>query len=142
MFTAEYCEQLRKSIKTGQPISNHGARYIDTCEFWKDQYTKIHLENKALQDKIHKLEQGNSKLLGNIHEEQDLLGLVVSTPQPSVEPGNVVRVDNQASRKRPTPFQGDGLGDQEPQAFSCSEDHCLIMSNYGKPSAQSKISPS
>ncbi|RKF83148.1 hypothetical protein GcC1_006001 [Golovinomyces cichoracearum] len=55
--TFEYCEQLRKHIKIGKSTPKGRLRYIDTVEFWKDQYTKIHIQKKELEDKVHSLEQ-------------------------------------------------------------------------------------
>lgn len=65
----EYCLQLRSNIKKGTGVSTVDCRHIDSAEFWKDQYTKLHLEKKALVDKIHQLEesQGKHELLNN-HE--------------------------------------------------------------------------
>ena len=60
----DYCHQLRKRIKSGRSILNEeDHRYVDTSEFWKDQYTKIHLEKKGLEDMVHKLEE-ERRLLG------------------------------------------------------------------------------
>jgi hypothetical protein len=113
-----------------------GLRYIDTCEFWKDQYTKIHLENKALQDKVHMLEQGRQKFVEGLYvqdsHEQDI---VSSHAIP--EPGELGRADHQASRKRPAPIREDCVEVQEQDYidFPSSEDNFLNMSSYGKPEA-------
>ncbi|TQS38097.1 hypothetical protein Golomagni_01404 [Golovinomyces magnicellulatus] len=58
--TFEYCEQLRKHIKIGKSTPKGRLRYIDTVEFWKDQYTKIHIQKKELEDKVYSLEQQKS----------------------------------------------------------------------------------
>lgn len=56
LFT-EYCTQLRTNIQKGSGLSAADRRHIDTTEFWKEQYTKIHVEKKALEDKIRCLEE-------------------------------------------------------------------------------------
>lgn len=54
---AEYCQQLQKHIRIGKPFTSNQPRYIDTVEFWKDQYSKIHSEKRALEDEIQHLKQ-------------------------------------------------------------------------------------
>jgi len=127
-------------------VSIDGLRYIDTCEFWKDQYTKIHLENRALQDKVHRLEQlGEHKLL-ECPRDQAIHDILQVSSNPSLaEPGTVGGVENEASRKRPAQIGEDRPGYQEQTYVDFSseqEDVCLSMSKYGKPVAQSSVSSS
>jgi hypothetical protein len=37
-------------------VPSDAHRYVDSCEFWKDQYTKIYEQKKVLEDKVHLLE--------------------------------------------------------------------------------------
>jgi hypothetical protein len=138
-FSAEYCQQLRKSIKTGQPLSIDGLRYIDTCEFWKDQYTKIHLENRALQCKIlaleQKVQQSTSVSFEKTHDQANHSeGRMEGGDLPVEPPENIGRQDIETSRKRPAQFEEHGAGyhEQGYVAFSSSDDICLSLSNYGK----------
>ncbi|RDL39701.1 uncharacterized protein BP5553_04041 [Venustampulla echinocandica] len=55
--TIEYCQRLRKRINTGRNISNKEHRYVDSSDFWKDEYNTIYLEKKNLEDKVHRLEE-------------------------------------------------------------------------------------
>ncbi|KAI1003422.1 hypothetical protein K3495_g4785 [Podosphaera aphanis] len=56
LTTAEFCQQLQKHIKLGNPNPNDELRYVDSVEFWKDQYTQIRRQNQVLEEKIHHLE--------------------------------------------------------------------------------------
>jgi hypothetical protein len=138
----EYCQQLRKCIKTGRPVLIDGLRFVDTCDFWKEQYTKIHLENKALQDKVHRLEQAGLKLPETPHGQYTHHMLHISSGQFLPEPGDVGRTDTEGSRKRPAPVAEDREEYQEQgyMDFSSSEDICINMSNYGKPETRSSSS--
>ncbi|KAN0110452.1 hypothetical protein V8E51_006839 [Hyaloscypha variabilis] len=137
LSTNEYCQQLRKSIKTGQPLSIDGLRYIDTCEFWKDQYTKIHLENRALQCKIlaleQKVQQSTSVSFEKTHDQANHSeGRMEGGDLPVEPPENIGRQDIETSRKRPAQFEEHGAGyhEQGYVAFSSSDDICLSLSNY------------
>jgi hypothetical protein len=101
----------------------------------------IHSENKALQEKLHRLEQANSKLQGSLRGGKDH-NLARSIDQPLIEPRIVGRADNDSSRKRLIPFGEDGVGDEDPQSVLALIDHCLTMSNYGRSKDRSKISSS
>lgn len=68
----EFCQQLRNHIKTGQPTTKDHLRYVDTSEFWKDQYTSIHNKNKALEDKLRCLEEGQSLSHDQSSADEDL----------------------------------------------------------------------
>ncbi|KUJ21955.1 uncharacterized protein LY89DRAFT_390190 [Mollisia scopiformis] len=52
LSTKEYCEQLNRHFKIGQPVRRDQLRYIETAEFWKDQYTSLHLKQKALENQL------------------------------------------------------------------------------------------
>ncbi|POS82775.1 hypothetical protein EPUL_005742 [Erysiphe pulchra] len=67
--TFEYCDQLRKHIKVGKPTIAQKLRYIDTVEFWKDQYTRIHKQKQELEDKINCIEQ--FKFLASCDDQDD-----------------------------------------------------------------------
>jgi hypothetical protein len=116
-----------------------GLRYIDTCEFWKDQYTKIHLENKALQDKVHMLEQEKQNSVEHLYGKGNHGNEIVSNP-PLSEPRELGRADHEASRKRPLPTEEDRAVDKEQDYidFSSSEDNSLRMSAHGKLEALQK----
>ena len=133
-LTTEYCQQLRKSIKTGQPIIVDGLRYVDTCEFWKDQYTKIHLENKALEDKIHMLQHGRQKLLMNLHDQSNLQNHETTSSRALEGCREFGPMERGPSRKRPSSTVEDIAGDQGQDYIdsSSSEENCMRMSTYGK----------
>ncbi len=133
-MTTEYCQQLRKSIKTGQSIIFDGLRYVDTCEFWKDQYTKIHLEKKALEDKVQMLEHGRQKLLMNIHEQGDHQNHQITSSHALEVCREVSRMEKEPFRKRPSSAVEEIPGDQGQSYIdsSSSVDNCLRMSTYGK----------
>ncbi len=45
----------------GRGIPDNDLRYVDTPEFWKEQYTRIHAEKKLLEDKICRLEESQKQ---------------------------------------------------------------------------------
>jgi len=119
-----------------------GLRYIDTCEFWKDQYTKIHLENRALQHRILALEQkeqqSSSISRESIDEQVDHHEMGMGERRVHGGSGRSGRQDNEASRKRPAHF-GEYIADYQERDrvdFSFSDDICLKLNNYGKHTAQ------
>ncbi|KHJ32695.1 hypothetical protein EV44_g5909 [Erysiphe necator] len=70
LSTAEYCDQLRKHIKVGKPATTSKLRYVDTVEFWKDQYTRIHKQKEELEENINCVEY-LKLLLRNEHQLDD-----------------------------------------------------------------------
>lgn len=55
---AGYAQRLQKNAKTTNTRNiNEERRYIDSAEFWRDQYTKLYDEKKALDDRIHRGEE-------------------------------------------------------------------------------------
>lgn len=53
-FYLDYILQLRKHIKLGRE-GEEQHRYVDTAEFWKDQYDKILGEKRAWEAKAKSL---------------------------------------------------------------------------------------
>jgi hypothetical protein len=137
----EYFQQLRNSIKAGQPVSTDGLRYIDTCEFWKDQYTKIHLEKNVLQDKIHRLEEARRQLLESLHGQcnhtlpHSPSGIFIGGPEVNE------LIPNEASRKRPAPSQEEMAEYKQEGDVDCSssEDNFLRVNSYGELQPRSHI---
>ena len=55
---SEYCTELQKHIVCNAPETrNQKLRHVDTCEFWKSQYERVHQANKELQGRIAVLEE-------------------------------------------------------------------------------------
>jgi hypothetical protein len=132
-MSIEYCQQLRKCIKTGQPISIDGLRYVDTCEFWKEQYSKIYLENKALQNTVQKLEHAGLKLHETPHDQNNHK-MLQSLGDPLIpELGEVGCTYTESSWKRPAPIEENRVGyhEQDRTGHSFPEDNCMRMNNYG-----------
>lgn len=55
----EYLHQLRKHVKNGHSVPQDKLRYIDTTEFWKEQFTRLHLEKKAQDHEIRYLKEAH-----------------------------------------------------------------------------------
>jgi hypothetical protein len=53
---ADYCLEIRKHIKLGKPLTEKEQRYIDTVEFWKEQYSQLYLEKKQLETRLVRLD--------------------------------------------------------------------------------------
>ncbi|TVY59651.1 hypothetical protein LSUE1_G008566 [Lachnellula suecica] len=129
--TAEYCQQLRKNIKNGQSLPSDEHRYVDSAEFWKDQYSRIHVEKKTLEDKVNRLE-----------EEQQLLREGFSRNEIQDDGASMVRellaqsygVGSGDSRKRQAPDDVEWwLEDQENGGNalpSPAEDDVLRLSSF------------
>ena len=69
----EYYAQLQKHRLTGRPESNSNRRYIDTSEFWKEQFDKVYQEKKNLERKLYILEERQRQQDASplIHQEQE-----------------------------------------------------------------------
>ena len=64
----DYCLQLQKCIQNHRTTPSN--RYVDTSEFWKEQYSKIYQEKKALEDKVHRLEALTHRRVENRQEDE------------------------------------------------------------------------
>jgi hypothetical protein len=53
---AEYFLQLQEHIRQGKPTAEGKHRYIDTAEFWREQYSKLYSEKKAMEVRLARLE--------------------------------------------------------------------------------------
>lgn len=53
---AEFCLQLQAHIRQGKPTPEGKQRYIDTAEFWREQYCKLHSEKQAMKVRLDRLE--------------------------------------------------------------------------------------
>jgi hypothetical protein len=58
----------------GKALSEGQRRYIDTAEFWKDQYTNLHKEKTALESQLTQLQllvdhtsESTRKVPGEVH---------------------------------------------------------------------------
>ncbi|KAH8801667.1 hypothetical protein F5884DRAFT_523553 [Xylogone sp. PMI_703] len=53
----EYLQQLKARVKVRRGLTpGQSQRFIDTVEFWKDQYMRIHEEKKRCDERISKLQ--------------------------------------------------------------------------------------
>lgn len=132
-MAAEYCQQLRESIKSGQPIEIGTLRYIDTCAFWKDQYTKIYQEKKELENKVHRLEEAQRQVQENAQASNHRSVHITPALQPVESHGVVNVVGNEGSRKRPGEFGEDEMEDDGLATLSLQpiDEHFLTMNSYG-----------
>jgi len=126
--STEYCQQLRKNIRTGQATKE--PRYVDSTDFWKDQYSKIHLENKALQDKVLRLEEETRLIRESIDRGADQNGEPSLVPEllEFYGPGNV----NPRKRRAPDEVEC-WLQDQqnhETRLPSYLDDNSLRLNGY------------
>ena len=97
-------------------IQSQNFRHVDGCEFWKDQYERIHQENKELKDKVRLLEMRQR----------------VSERIPSPDLGD--QEGGRSSTKRPADFEGveEWLEDQEWEVGSPIGDKYLRLSSYSR----------
>ncbi|KAE8444895.1 hypothetical protein EG329_014143 [Mollisiaceae sp. DMI_Dod_QoI] len=84
LSTKDYIQQLRKHVKTGQPVPRNELRYIDTAEFWKDQFTRLHQEKKELEDKVHCLEEAQRQSRKRHHEDSEYETIQAGQEGPSM----------------------------------------------------------
>lgn len=56
LIESEYCLHLRKRIKTCKAQARGEHAYVDTAEFWKDQYTKLYSDKRELEVQNARLE--------------------------------------------------------------------------------------
>jgi hypothetical protein len=128
--SAEYCQQLRKSIKTGEAIKE--PRYVDSADFWKEQYSKIHLKNKALQDKLLRLEEEQRLIRESIDQGADQDG-APSLVQELLAQAHGVRAGNPRKRHAPDDVEWwlEDQQNQEARLPSYAEDSSLRLNSYG-----------
>ncbi|KAG9230149.1 hypothetical protein BJ875DRAFT_499391 [Amylocarpus encephaloides] len=127
----EYCQQLRKRIKTGQNSVNEEARYVDGAEFWRDQYEVVHREKKALQDKVDRLEE-EARLWRDAEEDgvdvnAEGFGLRELLSR-SIEPPQTVSEKRKRTQEKEEQFLLH-LNSQ-PTHDSLADDHFLRLSSY------------
>lgn len=137
----EYCQQIRRNIKNGKPVQDKDLRHIDTADFWKEQYTRIHLQKKALENRVESLEESRVQLLEKLHgnTNQDFM---TTPPRNSLEDAVIGRrLLGIGSRKR----RASDLDDDLDADQSCdwevnpTSDGFLEMSSYGKYHGLTKV---
>lgn len=113
MVSSDYCLQLQARIRSGLGIPVDTHRYVDTPDFWKDQYHTLYLEKKALEGKVLQLEEAQ-------HTWAELDNSCVSL--------------DERSRKRPALSEEvEGrLEGQEEDAIPVDQDIALRLSGYSK----------
>ena len=94
-----------------------GLRYVDTCEFWKDQYTKIHGQKKVLEDRVHCLEEAQRLVRESVHSDGSIDEVIIVNP-----------------KKRPAPMQEveERHSGDDDLALAFSEDSILRLSSYSE----------
>ncbi|KAK2629322.1 hypothetical protein QTJ16_000142 [Diplocarpon rosae] len=135
LLTADYVQQLRKHIRTGRPVPREQLRYIDTAEFWKDQYDKIYQEKKVLEDKFRCVEEANRQLSeklrsGQISDENGLSEL--ANCHTHGRGHSRMRSEAGISRKRAARSQEVDSSDDQELSFlaSLENDNHLRLSGY------------
>ncbi|KAI6712851.1 hypothetical protein JHW43_004668 [Diplocarpon mali] len=133
--TADYIQQLRKHVRAGRPGPREQLRYVDTAEFWKDQYDKMRQEKGGLEDKVRCLEEANRQLRDKLRSGQTLGGSGHSelAHHHTHERGQPrMRSEAGMSRKRAAHSQEvDSPDDQEPSFLASLEvDDHLRLSGY------------
>ncbi|PBP18532.1 hypothetical protein BUE80_DR010673 [Diplocarpon rosae] len=133
--TAEYVQQLRKHIRIGRPVPREQLRYVDTAEFWKDQYEKMYREKKELEDKVRCVEEANRQLSEKLRSSQtsdDNGHSKFGTCHTHGRGHSRMRSEAGISRKRAAQSQEvDSPDDQEPSFLASLEnDNHLRLSGY------------
>ncbi|TVY39074.1 hypothetical protein LSUB1_G003833 [Lachnellula subtilissima] len=72
---AEYCQLLSKRITTGKRAAGDNPRYVGSVEFWKDQYSMIDRDRRALEAKYHILEEKHRLLREHTGQDNQKGGL-------------------------------------------------------------------
>jgi hypothetical protein len=92
------------------------------------------LDKKALQDKVHELEEARRQLLESLHGQINHPLLGNSNRQLLEGSAFNDQMGNGASRKRPAPAEEHRTDDQGEghNSILSSEDHSLRISSYGK----------
>jgi hypothetical protein len=88
-------------------------RYIDSSGFWKDHYSKLHLEKIALEGEVARLERLVDQL-----EENDLAQEQTSLNPSKAQKRRVLTGESQASDESTTPQSDPNF--KEPEYTSCS----------------------
>jgi hypothetical protein len=128
---SEYCQQLQKRIKPDRSTPDDEHRYVDTAEFWKDQCTRFHRENKGLEDKVDRLEE-ELRILRQSTSQNGSLDAVPHQLGLLQQPGLVDQhIDGGTSRKRRAE---DTVGDRDSpfEPASPADDNQLRLSSYSQ----------
>jgi hypothetical protein len=122
----EFCRQLRSHIKTGHSVADDQLRYVDTSDFWKDQYTSILLRNEALVNKLEYFEQAQQLSHDQPTVDERINQMYEADKFGTIEPGN--------SRKRHVITQNIELyqdPDDDVTSPSIWDKRTLRLSSYG-----------
>jgi hypothetical protein len=122
----DYCQQLRKRIKTGKKVQEDEHRYVDSTDFWKDQYQHIHHEKKLLEDKLHQLQEAKRLLGDSPHNQSDSSSQHMSAVEQLIENA----IHNGAEKRKP-PYDEGSLPYDLSITESATDDHLLRMSSHG-----------
>jgi len=112
----EYYTRLQKHRRHGKLESNSNRRYIDTTEFWKDQFDKVYQEKKELERKLYRLEERQRQQDSRHSNDQEHEALIVN------------------ARKRPADggeFDGNREG-QHKNTAAVDQDILVTLSSYSK----------
>ena len=117
----EYFAQLQKHRQIGKLDLVSNRRYIDTSEFWKDQFDKIYQEKRDLERKLHLLEERQRQ-----HDKLPLNNLDQGSSTTN-------------KRKRPAEHQeiGEQLQRQHVGPTDSGQDILLTLGSYSKHSLSS-----
>ncbi|EPE33711.1 hypothetical protein GLAREA_06724 [Glarea lozoyensis ATCC 20868] len=123
LSTSDYCQQLRKRIKTGNNVQEDEHRYVDSTSFWKDQYQHIHQEKEFLEDKLNRLQEANRLLEDSAHQSESS-SQHISTVEQLIE--NAIR---SGAEKRKPPYDEGPLPLDLSITESATDNHLLRMSS-------------
>jgi hypothetical protein len=106
--------QLRSNIQAGEAIPESKHRHVDTAGFWKDQYSRLHLEKTAIENKLHCAQQQLD--LNRVGTHDSILDSISSRPG-----------------KRPAESEDVGawLDGQTNDAMGPAQDMLLRLSSFG-----------
>jgi len=107
-------------------------RYVDAPEFWRAQYTSIHLEKELLEAKIHRLEEAQRQLQTRLDERNDRDHREVSE-ESETQPFDGQFANGYNARKRPAMDEGlDAIpGQKHGHDISLANDILLGLSGSG-----------
>ncbi|RFU24830.1 hypothetical protein B7463_g11509, partial [Scytalidium lignicola] len=75
LISAGYLQQLKNRVQVRQGLSpGKNQRFIDTAEFWKDQFVRLHEEKKACDETIRQIEEERNNLVQNQQNQSIING--------------------------------------------------------------------
>jgi hypothetical protein len=102
-------------------------RYVDSADFWKDQYQHMYQQKNLLEDKIHRLQEEK-----RLREDALPSQSQQSNENTSVVRGLIEKAMRDGAEKRKAPYDEHPLHHDWSSFESATHNHLLRLSSFGR----------